>query len=99
MKIDKELKKKRMATSEHSQGTMKNVDNFSSYHLKGKVKASGEIALHFLASNIRRAANIKGPEELLKELKERRKRIENNGQKSLIFDYFRSILLKTVKKC
>lgn len=99
MKIDKELQKKRMATSEHSQGTMKNVDNFSSYHLKGKVKASGEIALHFLASNIRRAANIKGPEELLKELKERRKRIENNGQKSLIFDYFRSILLKTVKKC
>ena len=73
------------------------MDNFSSYHLKGKVKASGEIALHFLASNIRRVINIKGAEELLQELKERKKRIENNEKKSLIFDYFKSILLKTYK--
>lgn len=98
MKIDKELQKKRMATSEHSQGTMKNVENFFSCQLKGKAKASGEIALYFLASNIRRAANIKGAEELLQELKERRKRIENNEQRSLIFYYFKSIMLKTVKK-
>ena len=63
-----------MATSEHSQGRMKNVDNYSSYHMKGKVKVSGETALHFLASNIRRVANMYSFTELMEKLNEMSKK-------------------------
>lgn len=68
LKIDEGLLKKRMATSEHSQGTMKNVDNYSSYHMKGKQKVSGEVALHFLASNIRRVYNMYSYKELMEKM-------------------------------
>lgn len=68
LKIDHEALKKRMATSEHSQGTMKRTDNFSSFSMRGKEKVSGEIALHFIASNIRRVTNMIGTVEMIKKL-------------------------------
>lgn len=70
LKLDPELLKKRMATSEHSQGTMKTVDNYSNYHMKGKKKVSGETALHFLSSNIRRVYNMYSFEKIVKMLEE-----------------------------
>lgn len=68
LKIDKELLKKRMQTSEHTQGTMKTVDNYSHFSMRGKEKASGELGLYLTASNIRRVCNMIGVKELLRKL-------------------------------
>lgn len=68
LKLDKEKLKKRMSISEHSQGTMKTSDNFSSFSMRGKEKASGEIALHFISSNIRRVVNMIGVLQIIEKL-------------------------------
>lgn len=78
LKLDKEFIKKRMAISEHSQGTMKNVDNFFAFRLKGKENASGEIALHFLASNIRCVGNREGVVSFLEKLKKYQESLKNS---------------------
>ena len=70
LKIDNENLKRRMSTSEHSQGTMKIVDNYSSFCMRGKDKVSTEIALHFIASNIRRVSNMISSTAFLKKIEE-----------------------------
>lgn len=69
LKLNPELLKKRMQTSEHSQGTMKTVDNHRYFHMRGKEKVSTEMALYFTASNIRRVCNMVGVKELLEMVK------------------------------
>lgn len=70
LKIDNENLKRRMSTSEHSQGTMKIVDNYSNFCMRGKDKVSTEIALHFIASNIRRVSNMISSTVFLKKIEE-----------------------------
>ena len=70
LKLNPDLLKKRMQTSEHSQGTMKTVDNYRSFSMRGKEKANAEIALYFSASNIRRICNIIPPQKIIKMVQE-----------------------------
>lgn len=69
LKLNPELLKKRMQTSEHSQGTMKTVDNHRYFHMRGKEKVSTEMAIYFTASNIRRVCNMIGVKKLLEMIK------------------------------
>ena len=75
LKIDKELLKKRMGTCEHSQGTMKTVDNHSSFNMRGKKGVRTEVGLHYLASNMRCIINREGSKELIKKLEELRREV------------------------
>ncbi|MCM1557855.1 MAG: transposase [Anaeroplasma bactoclasticum] len=84
--LEEELLKKRMQTSEHSQGTMKTANHFVSFSMQGREKAEAELALYFTASNARRAENIKKVPELVKLLKEYQESRLNGtqiGQKQL----------------
>ena len=58
IKIDQDLIKKRMQTSEHTQGTMKTVDNHSCFNVRGKKMVEADLAIYFMSSNIRRVINI-----------------------------------------
>lgn len=70
LKLDKELLSKRMQTSEHTQGTMKTVDNHRYFHMRGRENVSTEMHLYLTASNIRRVCNIKGTQNIIKMVKE-----------------------------
>ena len=56
--------RKRMGISEHPHGTMKVTDDARYLLLKGKEKVTGEMAIYYTASNLRRLINIKGVEWL-----------------------------------
>ena len=60
---------------EHPFGTIKRSWGAYYFLTKRKVSVSAEIALSFLAYNLKRVMNILGTEEILKRLKERRKPI------------------------
>ena len=75
LKIDNELLKKRMGTCEHSQGTMKTVDNHSSFNLRGKKGVRAEVGLHYLASNMRCMINREGSKELIAKLEGMKKEV------------------------
>lgn len=84
LKLDSELLKKRMQTSEHTQGTMKTVDNFSYFNVRGKEMVSGELSIYFTASNLRRAYNlVKNPIELINKFKELNKNNISNKKEEL----------------
>ena len=83
-KLDKEIIKRRMQTSEHSQGTMKTADNCSSFNVRGKEKVEAEVALHFIASNIRRVSNMIGVQETIIKIEEmKKKEKKGEGKKEL----------------
>lgn len=69
LKLNAELLKRRMQTSEHSQGTMKTVDNHRCFNMRGIRKAGTELAIYFTASNMRRVCNMVGVPELLSRIK------------------------------
>lgn len=88
LKIDRSKLKKRMQTSEHSQGTMKTVDNHSYFNVRGKKLVNADLSIHFTFSNIRRACNIVGAEKLIEMIDEfslLNKKIKNS---ILIFYFF-----------
>jgi len=60
---------------EHPFGTIKRSWGAYYFLTKRKVSVSAEMALSFLAYNLKRVMNILGTEEILKRLKERRKPI------------------------
>ena len=70
LKLDREKLKKRMQTSEHSQGTLKTVNNFNSFSMRGKVAAEGEQHLYYIGSNIRCMTNRIGVTKMLEKIEE-----------------------------
>lgn len=62
---DKEKVKLRSSVVEHPFGTVKRWHNGSYLLLKGKVKASADLALSFLAYNLRRAINLVGVKRIM----------------------------------
>lgn len=70
LKVDKEVLKRRMRTSEHHHGSMKRWDDAGYCLLKGKEKVTGEVALYLCCYNIRRAINILGVKELIEKMEE-----------------------------
>lgn len=80
LKLDEELLKKRMQTSEHSQGTMKTVDNHGYFNVKGKEMVKADVAIHFTASNIRRSTNMLKIPELLDRIENLEVKIEGNRE-------------------
>ena len=65
--------KLRQMIVEHPFGTIKR--SWGAYYLltRRKVSVSAEMALSFLAYNLKRVMNILGTEEILRRLRERRK--------------------------
>ena len=63
-KQNPEIFRRRQELSEHPFGITKRIWGFDQFLCKGKVKASGETSLMFLAFNLRRAFNILGFEKL-----------------------------------
>lgn len=76
IKPNKELLKKRMATSEHPHASMKFWDNSGYLLTKGIDKAIAEIALYYCAYNIRRAINLIGAKELIEYFKQKKANIK-----------------------
>lgn len=70
-----DLIKKRMSISEHPHGSMKFWDNSRYLLLKGKRKATGELALYYCAYNIRRAINLLGVSVLVEYFENKNKEI------------------------
>ena len=70
LKLDREKLKKRMQTSEHSQGTLKTVNNFNSFSMRGKEAAEGEQHLYYIGSNIRCMTNRIGIKKMLEKIEE-----------------------------
>lgn len=68
---DKEKLRTRMSTVEHPFGTIKWYHGAHFALLKGKVKVAGELALSFLAYNMRRALKLIGQEALLRALQDK----------------------------
>ena len=65
LKPKEEHLEKRMGTSEHPHGTMKVTDDARYLLLKGREKVTGDMALYYCASNLRRLINIKGEKWLI----------------------------------
>lgn len=65
--------KERQKIVEHPYGTIKRSWGFGYFLLRGKFKVASEMALTFLAYNLKRASNILGNAEILRRLQERRK--------------------------
>jgi transposase len=65
---DKEKLKMRMSTVEHPFGTIKWYDGAHYFLMRGKQKVSAELALSFLAYNLRRALNAVGFKQLMAQL-------------------------------
>lgn len=61
----------RQAIVEHPFGTIKRIWGAYYFLTKRKVSVTAEVALCFLAYNLRRAINVLGTEEILKRLRER----------------------------
>ena len=88
LKIDYNILKLRMQTSEHSQGTLKTVDNHSYLNVRGKDLVNADLSIHYTFSNLRRACNMVGAEKLIEmflELSLLSKKIKN----SILIFYFR----------
>ena len=68
LKLNMEKLKKRMSTSEHPFGTVKRHLVGYYFLLKGKVKASAEMSLLYMAYNMRRAINMVGVSQLVAAL-------------------------------
>jgi len=62
------LYQRRMELSEHPFGVVKRALGFDQFLCRGKEKATGEIALAFLAFNLRRAVNILGVKYLVEAI-------------------------------
>ena len=60
-----------MGTSEHPHGTMKVTDDARYLLLKGREKVTGEMAIYYVASNLRRLINIKGEKWLIGYFREK----------------------------
>ena len=73
VKFKPDMKKldNRKCLSEHPFGTIKRTLGGSYFLLKGKVKASGEMALFCIAYNLKRAINILGTRKILEVLAEK----------------------------
>lgn len=95
LKIDEKYIEKRMQTSEHSQGTMKTVDNHRDFHMRGKAKVRGEIAIYFTASNIRRVSNMVGVKEMIEKIERYFTKLKNN---SIILNIKKNRRTKTMKE-
>lgn len=70
--LNKDKYKLRQMIIEHVFGTVKRGWEAYYFLTKRKLSVSGEIALSFLAYNLRRAMTILGPEEILRRLREKR---------------------------
>lgn len=70
IKPDKEKIMERKCIVEHPFGTIKYWSGGSYLLLKGKIKATADLSLSFLAYNMKRAINIVGVEKLMKHLTE-----------------------------
>ena len=68
LKLDRELLKKRMQTSEHTQGTMKVAHNHFYFNVRGFRMVEADLALYFTSVNLKRICSINGAEEVLKKL-------------------------------
>jgi hypothetical protein len=68
IRSDTALLKARMCLSEHPFGTVKWHHDARNLLCRGKVKASGELALSFLAYNLKRALNLVGPGVLIEAM-------------------------------
>ena len=68
IKPDKEKLKRRKCIVEHPFGTVKRWCDGSYLLMKGKEKANADLALSFLAYNIKRAINIKGVQALIEAM-------------------------------
>lgn len=68
IKPDKEKVKKRKSIVEHPFGTIKRWCDGSYLLMKGKIKATADLSLSFLAYNMKRAINIIGIERLMAEM-------------------------------
>ena len=73
---DPDLMQKRKEVVEHPFGTIKWYDGAHYFLCKGKEKVSAEIALSFLAYNLRRAIKILGVGELIARIKQRKRKNE-----------------------
>jgi hypothetical protein len=67
-KDNPELYHRRQETVEHPYGVVKRVWGYGQFLSRGKLKATGEAALAFLAFNFLRVFNIMGIEKLMKAL-------------------------------
>lgn len=75
LKFELNIKKyrERQMIVEHPYGTIKRCWGFGYFLLRGKAKTTCEMALTFLAYNMKRAINILGNAEILRRLRERTK--------------------------
>lgn len=67
-KPDEEVIKKRKCIVEHPFGTVKRWNDGSYLLMKGKIKATADLALSFLGYNLKRAINVLGVKEILANL-------------------------------
>ena len=68
IKPDKEKIKERKCVVEHPFGTIKRWSDGSYLLMKGKIKATADLSLSFLAYNMKRAINIAGFEKLMQHM-------------------------------
>lgn len=67
-KPDEKVIKKRKSIVEHPFGTIKRWNDGSYLLMKGKIKATADLALSFLGYNIKRAINVLGVKEIMANL-------------------------------
>jgi transposase len=67
-KENPDLYQRRMELSEHPFGVVKRIWGFGQFFCRGNEMVTGEIALAFLAFNMRRAVNIVGVKELVEAI-------------------------------
>lgn len=88
-KTNYDLINKRMTLSEHPHAQLKFWDDSKYLLLRGKEKATGEMALYYCAYNIRRAINILGSETLIAYFRNKYKDLsKNNLNNSHFLSYF-----------
>lgn len=68
IKPDREKIKKRKCVVEHPFGTIKRWCDGSYLLVKGKIKATADLSLSFLAYNMKRAINVIGVERLIRQM-------------------------------
>ena len=79
VKENPELYQRRMELSEHPFGVVKRIWGFGQFLCRGKEIVTGEIALAFLAFNLRRAVNILGVKKIVEAINNNASSLENSS--------------------
>ena len=95
---DKKRQKKRMTISEHPFGTIKHYDNARYFLCRGKEKVTAEIALSYLAYDIRRVIKLLGVPRLIEAVGILMPKLQETDKNTCVYMLFLAQISRYIAK-